>query len=126
EAPGREITVIVELPRIGDPFVDKDQAGGILVEERTECVARTGRLFVIRPDALERLPGLFRSSAGVAELPSKFAPKRTYSCSVRLCDRVAGRDAVTYQHDAPRGRDRLCAGRGHHGVDARDLARRCP
>ena len=47
EAACRQIALVVELPRIGHPFVDQDQARSILDEQLAQHIAGAGRLLVV-------------------------------------------------------------------------------
>ena len=92
EAARRQVALVVELARIGDPLVDQDQARPILVEQLAQHVAGAGRLLIVGLDARERLLA--------AKLPGQLAPERAHDGAVGLGDGIAGRDLVADQHDA--------------------------
>ena len=48
---GQILCVMVQLPGIGDPLVDQDQAGAILVEKFAQHVSGTGGLFIVGGNA---------------------------------------------------------------------------
>ena len=47
EAAGRQVALVVELARVGDPLVDQDQARPVLVEQLAQHVAGARRLLVV-------------------------------------------------------------------------------
>ena len=92
EAAGGEVALIVQLPRIGDPLVDQDQARPILDQELPQHVARARGALVILGEA--------RIGRGAADLPRQLAPQRTHHRAIVLGDRIAWRDAVAHEDDA--------------------------
>ena len=74
----------MKLPGVGNPFVNEDQAGRILVEEFPKPVARVGRLTVIL--------GNHCVAFFATQLPCDLAPERVHHSTVRLLLRLAGRN----------------------------------
>ena len=64
--PAGKIALIVELARIGHPFVDQHEAGTVFDEQLAQHVARAGRLLVVLRDPRECLRA--------AELVGELAP----------------------------------------------------
>ena len=95
EAAGGQIALVVKLARIGDPFIDEDQAGAVFLEQLAQRVAGTGGLVVVGGDT--RIGGL------APQLPGQLAPQRAHHRAVALGYRIAGRDLVADQHDAAHG-----------------------
>ena len=110
EAARRQVALVVELARVGHPFVDQDQARPVLVEQLAQHVAGAGRLLVVGLDAGEGLLA--------AELPGQLAPERAHHRAVRLGDGIARRDLVAHQHHA--------AGRRQRFTPASCMTARCP
>jgi hypothetical protein len=110
EAAGRQVALVVELARIGHPFVDQDQAGAVVVEQLAQHVAGAGRVLVVGLHAGE--------SFLAAQLPGQFAPQRAHHRAIGLGRRVARRNLVADQHHPPRLERALGAGRLHDRVDA--------
>ena len=67
ERSGGQIRRGVQLAGIGDPFVDQEQAGAILVEEFLQRIAGVGSALVVFFDELVAFLA--------AELPGDFAPE---------------------------------------------------
>ena len=116
EAAGRQVALIVELPRVGDPLVDQDQTRPVVDQQLPQGVARAGGAFVVLGDA--------RVGLRAADLPRQLAPHRAHHRAVVLGDRIARRDAVAHQN---RGllpvRQRRDAGVPHQRVYAGQRAR---
>lgn len=70
EGSRRQTFNFVDLPQIGDPFVDQDQTWRILLEDRFQQVG-AGR------DAVGIILGDHVEGLGPTELPRQFAPGRT-------------------------------------------------
>ena len=108
----------MELARVGDPLVDQDQARPVLDEKLPQHVAGAGRVLVVSGDAgVRRRP---------AQLPRQLAPQRAHDRPVVLRGRIARRDAVAHQDDAPdaqrRRRPDVAQQRLHAGQLARGSA----
>ena len=115
EAAGRQVALIVELARVGDPLVDQDQTRSVLDEKLAQPVAGAGGMLVVSGHARERL--------GSAELPRQLAPEGLYHGAVGLGNRIAGRDAVADQHDTTHRGQFGGAGVLQHLVDAGQTGR---
>src|SRR5690606_35053948 len=76
EAAAGEAALLVELAGVGDPLVDQDEAGAVVVEERAERVAGVGGVLVVGADALVGAAGLLEAAGAEAELPRQLAPER--------------------------------------------------
>ncbi len=116
EATRRQVALVMELARVGDPLVDQDQAWPVLGQELAQRVAGTGCTLVIRGDA--GVPG------GTPQLPGQLTPQRPHERPVRLGHGIARGDFVADEDDAPRRRQLCGAGCPQRVVDARQLARR--
>ena len=116
EGAGRQVALVVQLPRVGHPLVDQDQTGAVVVEERPQRIAGIGGMGVVVGDAGERLLP--------PQLPGQLAPQRADHGPVGFRDRVARRDLVADQHDPSDGRHLDRAGIAQHRVDAGQIARR--
>ena len=92
EVASRQITLVVELPGIGNPFIDEDQAGTELLEQDAQFIAGTDALFIGCP---YNFVSLFLS-----QLPSKFAPEGPDNRSILLLVLCAWRDSVSHQDGA--------------------------
>src|SRR5690606_4646598 len=112
-----QVTLVVELARIGDPFVDQHHARPVVLEQLAQHVAGTGSTLIIRADALVGLLS--------AELPGKLAPQRADDDAVRFRDGIARRDLVAHEHGATRRRKLRNLGLGHHGIYTRQLSGTC-
>jgi hypothetical protein len=55
EAACWEVALVLELPGVGYPLIDQDQAGPILIEELAQDITRAGRNSVVGLDAGEGL-----------------------------------------------------------------------
>src|SRR5262245_45924660 len=115
KATGREVALIVKLSSVSDPFVNKNEAWSVLVEQFAQHIARTRRLFVI---SLHPCEGLL-----AAKLPSEFAPQRPDDGAVRLRARISRGDLVAHQDDALHRGQLLYASVRQDCVDAQQLAR---
>ena len=116
EAAGRQVALIVELTRVGDPLVDQDQARPVVDQKLPQGVARAGGVLVVLGDA--------RVGFRAADLPRQLAPQGAHDRAVVLGDRVARRDAVAHQNHGPvHVRQRRHAGFPHQCIDAGQLAR---
>ena len=51
EAAGRQVALIVELTRVGDPLVDQDQARPVVDQKLPQGVPRAGGVLVVLGDA---------------------------------------------------------------------------
>jgi len=61
-----EIGIVVQLTRVGDPFINQDQTRAVVVEQLAQPIAGIRRAFVVR-----RNPGI---GVRAAELPGDLAP----------------------------------------------------
>ena len=97
--PGRSLCV-VELARVGHPFVDQDQRRPILVEQFAQRLARAGRRARRPPDARRKafptaelpgeLPHKVRTSvpsAFIAGFPARFVPDQHDAATPRAAGR---------------------------------------
>ena len=116
EAPGRQVALIVQLARVGDPLVDQDQARPVLDEKLLQHVAGARRALVVGRDA--------RVRRRAPQLPRQLAPQRPHHRAVRLGDGIARRDADAHQDHPAHRRRRRGAGLPQQRVDAGQLARR--
>ena len=105
----------MQLTGVGHPFVDQHEARAILDEQLPEHVPRAGGFLIVLGDA--------RVGLLAAQLIRQLAPQRPHHRAVGLGDRVAGRDLVAHQHDAPCGRQVLHPGFSQHGIHAGQFAR---
>ena len=80
----------MELPCIGYPLVDQNEAWPVLVEEFAQNVAGTRSLLVVGTDAIKSLLP--------AELPGELTPKSADHRAVRLPHGVTWRDLIPYQY----------------------------
>src|SRR5688572_26061079 len=55
ESTGRQVTLIVKLPRVGHPLIDQNQGRTVLLEQLAQRIAWIGGPLVVRPNARERL-----------------------------------------------------------------------
>ena len=92
ERSGGQIRRGVQLAGIGDPFVDQDQAGAILVEEFLQRIAGVGGVLVVLFDELVAFLA--------AELPGDFAPEGADDGPVGLLVRLARRNLRTDEDGA--------------------------
>jgi hypothetical protein len=73
----------MKLARVGDPFVDQDQARAVFDEQLAQHVAGAGRLLVVGLDTCKRL--------FAAKLPRKLTPKGSHHSAVsRLVEGLPG------------------------------------
>src|SRR5690606_37332139 len=114
EAAGREIALVMQLTRIGDPLVDQDERRSVLVEQIAQDITGARRLLVVRPNAV-----VGRSAA---KLPSELAPQRVNESAVFLLNRVAGRDLVPDQNNPPDRGKLSDSGLLHDTLDAEQFA----
>ena len=105
----------MKLARVGDPFIDQDQAGAVFLEQFAQRIAGAGGLVVVGRDA--------RIGGPAPQLPGQFAPQRAHHRAVALAHRIAGRDLVADQHDAARGGQLCDLGLLQDAVDAREFQR---
>ena len=93
EAAGRKVATVVELSRVGHPFVDQNHARNEGVEQAAKGVAGARPLLVVGRDTGVRV--------APAKLPGEFSPKRSDHSAVRLSVRSRGRDLVADQDYPP-------------------------
>ena len=86
EAAGWQIALVVQLARVGDPFIDQNEARAVGLQQFAQRVARIGGVLVVGADALE--------CRFAAQLVSQFAPQRAYGGAVRLDGGTARRNLV--------------------------------
>ena len=118
EAAGGKVALVVKLAGVGDPLVDEDQAGAVIVEELAQRIAGVRRLLVVGCDAVERLPA--------AQLPRQLAPEGSNDRAVIFRHRVPRRDLVADQHHQACGPELRCLRFLEHGVNTGQLPRRRP
>jgi hypothetical protein len=82
EAAGGQVALIMKLPRVGDPLVDQDQAGPVLLEQLAQHVTGACRPFVV---GLDTGKGLLAT-----KLPGQLAPERANDSPIGLGDGVTG------------------------------------
>ena len=104
ERPAGQVIAPVELPRVGDPLVDEDQARRVSGDQGPERVGRVGPGLVGGPDDLIRAARLGLPARGEPELPGQLAPERPYLGPVGLACRRARLEVVPDEHGPPRGR----------------------
>jgi len=114
-ASGRMVALVVELSRVGNPFVDEDKAGAVLLHQLAQHVHGARRLLVVGLDACEGLLA--------AELLRELSPERAYYGAIRFRDRVPRRDLVADEDLTASLWQRHHPGFGEYGIHAGEIAR---
>jgi len=104
----RQVALVVQLPRVGDPLVYEDQARAVFGKQGAEHIPGTGRLLIIGFHLCEGLLA--------AQLPRQFAPQRAHRRAVGLGHGIPRGYLVAHQYHPFRSGQGLYLRRFQRGV----------